>query len=234
RHAAAWKPAPKRKAHYAGEVAGKRHLEAAGLTLGDYSKDELNAGCLLIVGPGGGKALAADAAAVQKWLAGGGILLVIGLDGADLNAFLPNKISTAKADHIAAYFDPPAKDSLLAGVGPADVENRDPRQLSLISAGATVLGDGVLAKADGINLVWCQLAPWQFDPTKAMNLKRTFRHSAFVVSRLASNMGASASTPILARFHTPVDKSKVEKRWLEGLYLDTPEEWDDPYRYFRW
>jgi hypothetical protein len=25
-----------------------------------------------------------------------------------------------------------------------------------------------------------------------------------------------------------------EKRWLEGLYLDTPEEWDDPYRFFRW
>jgi hypothetical protein len=23
-------------------------------------------------------------------------------------------------------------------------------------------------------------------------------------------------------------------RWLEGLYLDTPERWDDPYRFFRW
>ncbi len=23
-------------------------------------------------------------------------------------------------------------------------------------------------------------------------------------------------------------------RWLEGLYLDTPEQWDDPYRFFRW
>jgi len=28
--------------------------------------------------------------------------------------------------------------------------------------------------------------------------------------------------------------SKDEKRWLEGLYLDVPEEWDDPYRFFRW
>ena len=25
-----------------------------------------------------------------------------------------------------------------------------------------------------------------------------------------------------------------EKRWLDGLYLDAPEEWDDPYCYFRW
>jgi len=23
-------------------------------------------------------------------------------------------------------------------------------------------------------------------------------------------------------------------RWMRGLYLDTPEEWDDPYRFFRW
>ena len=26
----------------------------------------------------------------------------------------------------------------------------------------------------------------------------------------------------------------TEGRWLEGLYLDVPEEWDDPYRFFRW
>ena len=25
-----------------------------------------------------------------------------------------------------------------------------------------------------------------------------------------------------------------EGRWLTGLYLDRPEEWDDPYRFFRW
>ena len=26
----------------------------------------------------------------------------------------------------------------------------------------------------------------------------------------------------------------AQGRWLEGFYLDTPEEWDDPYRFFRW
>ena len=25
-----------------------------------------------------------------------------------------------------------------------------------------------------------------------------------------------------------------ERRWLDGLYLDAPEKWDDPYRFFRW
>jgi hypothetical protein len=26
----------------------------------------------------------------------------------------------------------------------------------------------------------------------------------------------------------------AQGRWLEGLYLDVPDEWDDPYRFFRW
>jgi hypothetical protein len=26
----------------------------------------------------------------------------------------------------------------------------------------------------------------------------------------------------------------TEGRWLQGLYLDAPQEWDDPYRFFRW
>ena len=47
-------------------------------------------------------------------------------------------------------------------------------------------------------------------------------------------MGASGSTPILERFHSPVVAPKAEKRWLDGLYLDLPEEWDDPYRFFCW
>ena len=94
--------------------------------------------------------------------------------------------------------------------------------------------DGVLAKAKDANIVFCQLVPWQFDHKKQMNLKRTFRRAAFLVSRLAANLGASASTPILSRFHSPVVLDKTEKRWLDGLYLDVPEEWDDPYRYFRW
>ncbi|NQT86278.1 hypothetical protein HQ560_05900, partial [bacterium] len=25
-----------------------------------------------------------------------------------------------------------------------------------------------------------------------------------------------------------------EGRWSRGLYLDTAQEWDDPYRFFRW
>jgi hypothetical protein len=101
-------------------------------------------------------------------------------------------------------------------------------------AGANVLGDGVLAQAENLNVVCCQLTPWQFGGSPQWNLKKTYRRSSFLVTRLLANMGVAGSTPILERFHTPVDPAKPQKRWQEGLYLDQPEEWDDPYRHFRW
>ena len=67
-----------------------------------------------------------------------------------------------------------------------------------------------------------------------MNLRRTFRSTSRLVTRLAANMGVAEATPVLARFGRPVEAGKAERRWLEGLYLDVPEEWDDPYRFFRW
>ena len=124
--------------------------------------------------------------------------------------------------------------SLLAGVGPADVHNRDPRELPLITAGATVFGDGVLARAEGVNVVFCQIAPWQFEYDAKSNLKRTYRRASLLVSRLLANMGVDGATPILSRFMTPVAAAPPEQRWQNGLYLDQPEEWDDPYRFFRW
>jgi beta-galactosidase len=234
RYVAGWKPSPRRKSLYAGDPAGKKHLEAAGLSLTPYAKDELVADRVLIVGPGGGKELAGDATAIGQWLKEDGHVLALGLDGAEAEVFLPSRIGTKKGEHIAAHFEPAGVKSLFVGVGPADVHNRDPRELPLVTAGATVLGNGVLAKVDNANVVFCQLAPWQFDPSKQMNLKRTFRRAACLVTRLAANMGAAAATPLLARFRSPVEASKGEKRWLDGLYLDVPEEWDDPYRFFRW
>ena len=96
-----------------------------------------------------------------------------------------------------------------------------------------VWGNGVLAEAAGSRVVFSQLAPWHFDHRKQTNLKRTFRRTAFMTSRLLANMGVSMETPLLSYFRRPVS-GRYEKRWLAGLYLDTPEEWDYPYRFFRW
>jgi len=233
-YVAAWKAAPSRKALYVGDPAGKSHLESAGVSLGSYEGGKLAADQVLVVGPGGGQSLSANAAAIADWLKAGGHLLAIGLDEENANAFLPFKVRMKKAEHIAACFEPFGIKSLLAGIGPADVHNRDPRELPLVSEGASAVGNGVLARAESANVVFCQLAPWQFDYKQQYNLKRTYRRASFLVTRLLADMGVAGSGPLLARFHSPVDTAKLEKRWLDGLYLDAPEEMDDPYRFFRW
>ena len=197
-----------------------------------YEGGALSADQILIVGPGGGAKLAENKAAVERFLKARGYLLAIGLDDREANSFLPFKVTTKQAEHIAAQFEPFAAGSLLSGVSPADVHNRDPRELPLITGGATIFGDGVLAKAEKFNVVFCQMTPWQFEPVDQMNLKRTYRRASVLVNRLLGNMGVNSSTPVLERFSKPVDAR--ETRWLDGLYLDAPEEWDDPYRHFRW
>jgi hypothetical protein len=233
-YVSAWKPAAARKAVYAGDAAGKRHLDAVGATVGACDAAALPPGGVLIVGPGGGKELSGQAAAIGTWLKAGGRMLAIGLDEQEAAVVLPTKVEMTKKEHIATTFEPPAAASLLAGVGPADVHNRDPKVMPLVAGGATVLGDGVLATAGDDHAVICQMVPWQLDYAKQYNLKRTFRRSSFLLTRLLGNLGVACPTPLLGRFHDPVSDPKAVNRCLDGLYLDKPEEMDDPYRFFRW
>ena len=405
-YASAWKPAPRRRALYVGDPAGRRHLEFSGIPVGSYEGEKLSPDRVLVVGAGGGQKLAANAAGIAEFLKAGGNLLALGLDGPDANAFLPFKVGMKKTEHIAAFFEPAGRDSLLAAVGPADVHNRAPREMPLVTGGAAVIGDGVLAKAHSANVVFCQFPPytvsraegvqpsfvvtgddavdgkqsalltmgsvtgqgaqfgqtikggsiavgktytfaafvkalggpvsarleierparpwdravkgqdvrvqdgqwtelhvtfkvdkpfdegwfaylscaqegarlradlfrlyegnyvspralgqgaqaapvgsqnlltnpsfetgtegWRLSYHEQQNLRRTYRRSSFLLARLLGNMGVAAPTPLLARFSSPVTAAKPENRWLNALYLDQPEDWDDPYRFFRW
>ncbi|MHB9049147.1 MAG: carbohydrate binding domain-containing protein, partial [Pirellulales bacterium] len=149
--------APTRSAIYAGDEAGRRHLEFSGISVQAYQPGKLSPDQVLIVG-GGGKVLAGNAAAVGDFLRAGGHVLALGLDQDEANSFLPTKIGMKKAEHLASYFDPPPAASLLAGIAPADVHNRDPKQIPLVASGATILGDGVLAESG--NVVFCQFPPY--------------------------------------------------------------------------
>ena len=234
RYVSEWKPAPRREVIYVGDFTGKRHLESSGISLSSYDAGNLSVGYVLVVGRGGGQKLVKDAIDIADWLKAGGNLLAIGLDEQEANAFLPMRVHMKEAEHISAYFEPFSYNSLFAGIGPADVHSREPRVQPLVSAGVEIIGDGVLAKAKNFNIVFCQMAPWQFNGKEPQNVRRTFRRSSYLLTRLLANMGVAGSTPVLERFSKPIDSSKEEKRWLEGLYLDVPEEWDDPYRFFRW
>ena len=194
--------------------------------------------------------------AAADWIKEGGRVLALGLNQTEANSFLPAPVTMRTAEHIAAWFPAFNSDSPLAGVAPADVHNRDPRALPLVSGGATVYGDGVLAVAG--NVVFCQLPPFQVSKSMGalssgqFNQRRTFQRTSFAVSRIMANLGVSASTPLLHRFGEPVGASNGPSlvrngdfsaeaiqeptvgRWLDGLYLTKPTEWDDPYRFFGW
>ena len=234
RYVSVWKPSPRKQIIYVGDSAGRQYIESTGISLNANGAGNLSDNHVLVVGPGGGRKLAGDAAAIADWLKAGGNLLAVGLDEQQANAFLPLKVHMKEAEHISAYFEPFGFNSLFAGIGPADVHSREPRMLPLLSSGIKIIGDGVLASAKDFNIVFCQLAPWQFSRKGPQNVKRTFRRTSYLLARLLANIGVAGSTPVLERFGKPIDTSKEEKRWLEGLYLDVPEEWDDPYRFFRW
>jgi beta-galactosidase len=225
-----WEARPGRGVVYAGEAAGAKFLESIGVNATPFDAVKLD-GRLLVIGPGGAEALAAHKSEIASFIDANGAVLAMGLSETDANKFLPFKITAPLGEHISTYFKPQPYAGALAGVGPADTHVRDPRAISLIQSGASAVGDGVLATGASANVVFCQLVPWQFEGEQD-NLRRTRRRVAFLVSRLLANLGAEATTPLLQRFHTPTGSD--EKRFLTGFYSDKPEEWDDPYRHFRW
>jgi hypothetical protein len=236
-----WRPEPKRTVTYVGEAAGLDWLKACEIQAEPFKGDLPASGDVVVVGPGGSRELATQRSKVSEWLRGGGRVLALGLDQPEASGFLPTKVGMQPAEHIAAFFVPFNAGSLLAGVSPADVHNRDPRTVPLVLRGADSYGNGVLAVSD--NVVFFQLPPWHFKAgPEQFNQRRTFVRTSFAVSRLLANLGVSGSTPLLERFGQAVSASpgldvvadSTAGRWLNGLYLTQPTEWDDPYRFFRW
>jgi beta-galactosidase len=206
RYIDAWQPAPLRTAVYAGDPAGQAWLETAGIKTLAFAGQPPASDQVLVVAPGGGQELTRGGSAVTDWIRAGGQVLAIGLDEAEVSAFLPTQVRMQKVEHIATHFAPFSMSSPLAGVSSADVHNRDPRTLPLVKGGATVVGDGVLAFAT--NIVFCQLPPWQFDQSpEHFNQRRTFVRTSFTLSRLLGNLGVAISTPLLDRFSEPVTKA---------------------------
>ena len=73
---------------------------------------------------------------------------------------------------------------------------------------------------------------WRYEFAQQRNVKRTYRRVSCLLTRLLANMGAAGQTKLLANVSRPAGEG--EQRWLDGLYLDVPEEYDFPYRFFCW
>jgi hypothetical protein len=215
RYVAAWKPRPLKVVVYAGGAEGQAWLESAGIPFTTYHGETLAPDHLLLVAPGN-----------QQQVAQVGTFLALGLDEKQA-ALLPVKVSMQNREHISAYFEPFPSNSPFAGISPAEIHNRSPRSMPLIASGT-----GVFASPNE-NIIFSQLAPWQFSyKSDELNIKRTFRHVSVMTMRLVANLGVTPQTKLLSNFAQPVPDTG--KRWLDGLYADVPQEWDDPYRFFRW
>ena len=80
-----------------------------------------------------------------------GRALAIGLSPEELKKL---SVQSTKREHISAYFEPSASASPFQGVAPADLHNRAPREFDLITGGAQILGDGVVASSQDGNVTF--------------------------------------------------------------------------------
>ncbi len=221
-YVSSWNPAPSRHALYVGDPRGRTHLQRAGVKLEAYKGGDLAADQVLVVAPGGGAELAKHAQSIAWWLKAGGHLLALELDADEANKFLPAPVRTAKREHIAAYFEPPEARSLLAGVGPADVHNRDPRELPLVTGGVRALGNGALAQAEGGNVVFCQLAPYRVSraqgasPSLSVDEEDAFdgKHSVLI----------TLGTVPYAQFGQKVPAGQVGKTYTLSVFVKALDE----------
>lgn len=232
---ASWKPAPAATGLvYVGEPAGANHLTSAGFAPRAFDGAELQpATDALVIGPGAGPFQAERQSALAAFAKAGGRVVALGQSAAEVNAWLPSPVAMQSGEHLSTAFAAPSTDSFAAGIGPADTHLREPRTLPLIAGGATLLGDGIVAGSTNARVVFCQVAPWQFGYQANPGLRRTFRRTSVLLSRLLGNQGVRAATPLRERWASPVGQGEPG-RWLRGFYLDAPEAWDDPYRFFRW
>ena len=212
------KPEPRLKVSFYGDEKAKNLLAKTGVELA------MSDASLLILGTGG--VTQDNIEEITAFRKSRGVL-AIGLNRDELKIVFP-ELTVHYGEHISTFFEPFDRTSPLRGIGPADMHNRDPKDYPLVTTG---VGNGILAVTDNGRSVICSLAPWQF-PADQQSFKRTFRRTAFTLSRILGNMNADVRTPLVSRFYGKVGKD--EQRWLNGLYIDQPEEWDDPYRFFRW
>ena len=122
------------------------HLESAGISAREYDGGALDRRInVLIVGPGGGERLKLGrAAAIADWLKSGGHLLGDRADQQDAAALPSLKIGVQNREHIGTFFKAFDAASPFAGIGPADVYNRDPREYAACRPAApTAIGDGI-------------------------------------------------------------------------------------------
>ena len=125
-HVAAWRPSSRRAIAYAGADEGRRHLEAAGFSVSSYRGGSLAGDRLLVLGPGAGTVLRGGAAELGRFLQAGGRIAGLGLGAADALVLPVPGLKLESGELLAPAVGAFPAASPFAGIGPADLHDRDP------------------------------------------------------------------------------------------------------------
>jgi hypothetical protein len=175
---------------YCGDERGRAVLTALGVAFGPGPDQVLTPGALLVAGPG-----SVPPKGALEAVAAGGALLCLGLNAAELAAWLPE--GPAATDQKAEAR--PLGETLpevFAGLSEAELQWRTrPLIGALQGPGHPALR--VVRLGQGL-VVLCQAAPWAFDAAAKPYLRTTARRSEFLLARLLANLGAAFSNPVAA------------------------------------
>lgn len=229
RYVTDWKSSPFRDAALYGNARAKTHLEASGFELSSFTDGTTQKDALVVAG---GFVLSSGARTPDRQISRRYDVLALGNDRIENFLTIADGLTTEQSEHISTFLPLAKSNSWLAGIGSADLYSRDPQVIQRITGGAETKGDGLLGSTPNGRVRYLQSSPWKFDPARSPNQKKVYRRLSFVLTRLLCNLGVACSSPLLDDMAKPVNGD--EKRWLHGLYLDVPEEWDDPYRFFPW
>lgn len=152
---------PERRAVYVGDQSGRVYLTQLGVPLAEVPVEKLTSEHVLVVGRGAGKQLLEKRDILASWMGAGGRILLLGMEGDEANSFLPVMVRTESREYINSFFTQPSFSSVFAGIAPADVHNRDPRNIPVLSDGVEKLSD-VLGETKQGRIVFCQLLPFDF------------------------------------------------------------------------
>ena len=214
-----WKPTPRRRATYVGNRAGKRHLESMGIEPRAYEPDTLSDRDVLVIGAGAILS-ADDSREITDWLSTGGHALALGLDEHQAKPIL-SSVEMDTQEHIASYIELQQMNSPLVGIGPADVHNAAPRKIPLITAGANVFGNGVLAKAHDANVVFFQLPPFDVSRAQGMAPSLTISAEDAVAGRQSALL--TMGTVALGQFGQRVEAGEIGKTYTFAVFVKSED-----------
>lgn len=191
---------------------------------------EVQAGDLLIVGPGSQPIMAEARDPLAAAVRSGALVFALALGPSDLQDWLPFEVGMEGRE---VRHTPLGRSDfwLLRGLSPSDLHWRGWMRLNVLTKGpasSVILPTGVVGAVPWGKgwFVFCQASPDQFDETTRPYLRLSHQHCARLVSRLLANCGARFQDPLLRHLTSPPPLSiDLAGEWFARL--DEQEEGEE-------